>query len=291
MKQHRNSKILFSAAVLTLVSGSAIMGAAIAMDSVSDDVIASQRAQLAKATAGSGFGPQSPRDIEVLEGNNPRKFLTAPDYTKMNLCDIHFHRGTEHKGGEFTKPAGNGNGEGIGTGFLYNGSLTVAELAPVDLEIGAQENGSLIPGDTIEVHYVYTTATVTPAPTLASCFNDASVNPQLRVQAQVFVLVNDDNALDFMKLTDLSVQGGYQQAPGILTDTGDFVQYIGSTTGPGYNESGSPYEVTWGVRPKVAKVNIKTVATWFNDNVFQEKHAHGVRNLVKNPALLSKISD
>jgi len=67
------------------------------------------------------------------------------------------------------------------------------------------------------------------------------------------------------------------------------VQYTGSTTGPGYNEKGSPFQVSWSVRPQVAKVDIKTVGNWFADNIFDENKAHGVRNLVTNPALLSKI--
>jgi len=48
--------------------------------------------------------------------------------------------------------------------------------------------------------------------------------------------------------------------------------------------------VSWSVRPQVAKVNIKTVGAWFEKNVFDEDHAHGVRNLVMNEALLSPIN-
>jgi hypothetical protein len=43
------------------------------------------------------------------------------------------------------------------------------------------------------------------------------------------------------------------------------------------------------VRPQVLKVNIASVASWFKNNAFDETHAHGVRNLVQNPALLSPI--
>lgn len=39
----------------------------------------------------------------------------------------------------------------------------------------------------------------------------------------------------------------------------------------------------------VAKVNIETVAKWCKGNTFNEDHAHGVRNLVINEDLLSKI--
>lgn len=69
------------------------------------------------------------------------------------------------------------------------------------------------------------------------------------------------------------------------------VQYSGSTTGPSYNEAGSPFQVTWSVHPEVARVNIHSVGTWLADNVFDQDHAHGVRNLVENQDLLSPISN
>ena len=158
----------------------------------------------------------------------------------MNLCNIHFHEGAEHKGGEFTKYAGNGNGKGYGTGFLYNGLLSKAELAPVKYKVGTGKGGTLEPGDTIELHYVHTTAKITPGATLGSCLSDAIKNPQLRVEAQVFVLVNDDSAADFGKLTKVEKVKGFHQAVNIPKDTGTPISYAGSTTGPSYNEAGSP---------------------------------------------------
>lgn len=80
------------------------------------------------------------------------------------------------------------------------------------------------------------------------------------------------------------------QAINIPTDTGTPIEYAGSTTGPSYNETGSPFQVTWSVRPKVKKVNIHSVGEWCRVNVFDEDHAHGVRNLVLNKALLSPIT-
>jgi hypothetical protein len=68
------------------------------------------------------------------------------------------------------------------------------------------------------------------------------------------------------------------------------VVYDGSTTGPGYNEKGSPFQVTWSVRPKVIKLDINSVGSWLAENEFDEDHAHGVRNLVMNPDLLSPIN-
>jgi hypothetical protein len=48
-------------------------------------------------------------------------------------------------------------------------------------------------------------------------------------------------------------------------------------------------QVSWTVYPKVLKVNAESVGKWCGGNVFKEDHAHGVRNLVKNPELLSNI--
>ncbi|WP_299968290.1 delta-class carbonic anhydrase [uncultured Roseobacter sp.] len=257
--------------------------------SVGDDVIASQRAALAESTAGAGFGPQSPRDLDTATGNNTVFFNTAPPHNQMNLCNIHFHESAEHRGGEFTTYAGNGDGKGAGTGFLYDGALTEAELAPLGRSIGEGTYGSLEPGDTIELHYVHSTAKITPGPTLGSCLSDNLMNPQLRVETQVFVLVNDDTAADFVTLTAVEEVEGFHQAVNIPTDTGTPIEYDGSTTGPSFNEAGSPLQVSWSVRPEVMKVSITSVEAWLADNIFDETSAHGVRNLVTNPDLISSI--
>lgn len=257
---------------------------------VGDDVIAAQRAALAASTDGAGFGPQSPRDLETLTGENKRSFAAAPAYTEMNLCNIHFHENAEHRGGQFTTYAGNGDGKGYGTGFKYDGDLTEAELAPLGRTVGGGEHGDLAPGDTIELHYVHTTAQIEPGPTLGACLSDSIGNPQLRVETQVYVLVNDDSAADFVELTEVGMVNGYHQAVNIPADTGSPIMYDGSTTGPSYNEKGSPFQVSWSVRPDVMKVSITSVEAWLADNIFDEKYAHGVRNLVRNPALISNIN-
>jgi carbonic anhydrase len=256
---------------------------------VADSVIDTQRANLAQSTQGKGFGPQAPRDIDAKAGKNTIVFSSAPEYTQMNLCNIHFHKNAEHKGGEFTTYAGNGDGHGYLSGYKYNGSLSHDEVEAVTHEVCPSAHGSLYPGDTIEVHYVHSTAQITPGATLGACLNESINNPQLRVEAQVYVLVNDDDALDFNDLTKHGMKDGLHQALHIPENTGKPVIYEGSTTGPGYNEKGSPFQVTWSVRPKVAKVNIDSVAQWCKGNTFKEDHAHGVRNLVINPDLLSPI--
>ncbi|NKB62623.1 MAG: hypothetical protein GKR95_11045 [Gammaproteobacteria bacterium] len=284
--KNKTIAVIVTAALLPIF----VQAANLSNDSpVADQVIKDQRGMLAENTMGKGFGPQSPRDIDSNAGNNARKFGAAPAYEDMNLCNIHFHKNAEHKGGEFTDYAGNGDGHGYHSGFRYSGKLSADELSPVSKEICPSEHGDLYPGDTIEVHYVHSTADVTPGPTLGSCLSEAIGNPQLRVETQVYVLVNDSAALNFAELTKHGVKNGLHQALNIPSNTGTPIQYAGSTTGPGYNEKGSPFQVSWSVRPRVAKINILTVGQWCTGNTFDEDHAHGVRNLVVNPGLLSKI--
>ncbi|ART79191.1 delta-class carbonic anhydrase [Oceanisphaera avium] len=272
--------------IFLLVSSAMLLSGVSAFASATEHPVAKQRQALASNTHDQGFGPQSPRDISQLAGENKIAFNPAPPASAMNLCNIHFHRNAEHAGGEFSSPAEDDNQ----AGFRYSGTLTRAELAPVKQAICPSEQSSLATGDTIELHYVYSSAKVSPGPTLGACFNDAIKNPQLRAIAQVYVLVNDEKALDFNQLTAVSEQDGLYQAINIPTNTGDAIEYAGSTTGPTYNEIGSPFQVTWSVKPKVAKVNIASVGQWCESNIFEEDHAHGVRNLVINPDLLAPIT-
>lgn len=280
-------EILGAIAVVAILTGCAHVEHSAMI--TTDSVIKKQREMLAKNTEGKGFGPQAPRDIDSVNGKNNITFSMAPEFSKMNLCNIHFHKNAEHKGGEFTKYAGNGDGHGYQSGYKYSGSLTAPELMPAKHDVCSNEHSSLHSGDTIEVHYVYSTAMVNPGPTLGACLSESIVNPQLRVETQVFVVVNNEHALDFGKLTQYGVKDGVYQALNLPTTTGKPVTYAGSTTGPGYNEKGSPFQVTWSVRPQVAKVNIDSVGTWCEGNTFKEDHAHGVRNLVLNPDLISTI--
>ncbi|MGL5290306.1 MAG: delta-class carbonic anhydrase, partial [Vibrionaceae bacterium] len=193
-----------------------------------DNKLQLQREALAKNTIDQGFGPQSPRDIDDLNGKNQRHFSIAPPSSQMNLCNIHFHKNAEHKGGEFTEYAGDGKG------YKYSKKLSKQELAPFKNDFKIQS------GDTIEVHYVYSTAKVKPGPTLGACLSESIINPQFRVETQVYVVVNDRAAADFIKLTEFGLRNGYYQALNIPNYTGTPIVYAGSTTGPAYNEKGSP---------------------------------------------------
>lgn len=256
---------------------------------VTDAVVSEQRKALQASTDGKGYGPQSPRDIDQAYGTNMRAFGFAPNRSQMNLCNIHFHQNAEHKGGDYTTYAGNGDGKGHDTGYVYDGKLTKAQLKPANAKICGSKDMPLQAGDTIEVHWVFSSAQITPGPTLGACLADSTMNPGLRVEGQVFVLANDESALNFGKLAEVAMVNGYAQAPNIPGDTGRPVEYLGSTTGPAYNEKASPLQVSWSMRPQTAVLDINSVGEWCNDNIFDEGSAHAVRNLVTNPALLSPI--
>lgn len=248
------------------------------------------------ANSSATIGPQSPRDLDHHQGANHQTFPVAPPFTDMNLCNIHFHESAEHKGGDFTQPAeaptkqDHAQGNGHGAGFLYTGALSSAERQPVPEGVCRSEHGSLQAGDTIEVHYVFSTAKVKPGPMLGACLLPAGPKPLLRVEAQVLVLVNDPTAADFKQLAKTDEARDRHQAPNLPAASGTPVEYAGSTTGPAYNSHPSPFEVTWSVRPKTMKVDVSSVGKWCEGNLFQESHAHGVRHLVMDEKLLSPIT-
>lgn len=234
-----------------------------------------------------GFGPQTPRDIDSRKGENPRRFALAPGYKEMNLCNIHFHTHAEHKAKGFSLYAGEGE-HGHGGGYQCNdtGKLSKEELAP-PAESACK---GMKPGDTVEVHWVHSSCDVKPGKGLGSCLSESCSNPDLRVEAQVFLVVNDKSAPNFMDMAYGGKINGVHQAKSIPNKTGKPVVFPGSTTGPSYSEQKcSPLQVTWSVRPQCAKVDINSLSEWCKNNEFAEDHAHGVRKLVVNPKLLAPI--
>lgn len=246
-------------------------------------------AQSAAAQICSDFGPQTPRDITMTSGTNPVVFGKAPAPEKMNLCNIHLHENAEHRGPGFNVYTGTGDAKGIGGGYACGlaSKLSKAELKMPDVN----HCSDMAPGDTVEVHWVFTSCDTEPGPGLGACLSDACANPTLRVEAQVFTLVNDPDAMDFSELAyGGHQQDGKHQPRSLPTGTGTPVEFQGSTTGPSYTEEKcSPLQVNWSVRPQCAKLDINSLSQWCADNVFDENAPHGVRQLVTDPALLSPI--
>jgi Delta carbonic anhydrase len=229
-----------------------------------------------------GFGPQAPRDIVRSAGENPVRFSMALSASEMSLCNIHAHRSAEHRGPGYSMEAPDESG------YICNAteSLSEAELAP--LEGGPMPFDDVAPGDTIEVHWVFTSCDVQPGPGLTSCSSPTCTNPQLRVESQVFLVVNDE-AAPAMSAYALS-RGGDLPQPRELPE-GDPVVYAGSTTGPDYSEQTcSPFQVTWSVRPDCMKLSARSLSEWAeSDPIFDAEHADGIRALVTDLRLLSSI--
>ncbi len=236
-----------------------------------------------------GYGPQTPRDIDLTFGTNQRIFALADDYQNMNLCNIHFHVNAEHKAKDFSILAKTDDGKANGYQCSISQNLSSAELKMPSKNMCK----GVKPGDTIEMHWVHSSCDVQPGEGLGSCLSEQCANPTLRVETQVFTLVNDKNAMSFAELEYAGNQASnaYHQAKNIPNNTGEPVVFAGSTTGPKYTEqSCSPLQVTWSVRPQCAKLDINSLSQWCENNPFNENKAHGVRELVTNPALLSKIN-
>jgi len=287
----RISSLILTSAALALAACSGETGtkASDAADKTAQAAKDAANSAVSSANLCTDFGPQTPRDISSLLGTNPVKFGLAPASSELNLCNIHTHTNAEHKGPGFSVFV-NDTDHG---GYACNDAkdLTAEELTDPAGGKGAFKH--VKPGDTIEVHWVHTSCDITPGEGLGSCLSDTCENPLLRVEAQVFLVVNDpQNALDFTTLTyGGNKVGGKHQAKAIPSNTGTPVVFRGSTTGPSYTQSKcSPLNVTWSVRPSCARVDISSLNRWAEQgNVFNEKKSHGVRQLVTEPALLSPI--
>jgi hypothetical protein len=208
----------------------------------------------------------------------------APASSALNLCNIHFHAQAEHKGPGFAVFAGAGEHGG----YKCNDST---KLSPAELTAPQGKVCGLKPGDTIEVHWVFSSCDVAPGKGLGSCLSEQCANPALRVETQVFLVVNDPKADDFAKYDYAGgAAKGLHQPKALPARGGRPVVFLGSTTGPSYTEQKcSPLQVTWSVRPLCTKIDIASLGKWCENNVFKEDHAHGVRPLVTARELLGRI--
>ncbi len=241
-------------------------------------------ASVSNAEICQNFGPQTPRDLTQRDGENPVKFNLSPNHKQLNLCNIHFHKHAEHKASGFSLPA-ESNGAG---GWKCNEtqSLTSSQLeAPASNQLCK----NVVPGDTIEVHWVYSSCDVKPGKGLQACSSESCANPQLRVETKVFLLVNDNEAPSFARHTVTTSKDGFQQVTQ-LPDRSDALEFLGSTTGPKYTEQTcSPLQVTWNVSQSCQLLDISSLHEWCKENPFEEDHAHGIRTIVTTPELLSPI--
>ena len=230
------------------------------------------------------FGPQTPRDLTKRDGENPVKFNLSPNHRQLNLCNIHFHKHAEHKASGFSLPA-----EKTGAGGWKCNETQSLTSSQLEAPASNQFCQNVMPGDTIEVHWVYSSCDVKPGKGLQACSSQSCANPQLRVETKVFLLVNDAKAPSFARYTATTAKNGFQQVTQ-LPDRSDALEFLGSTTGPQYSEQTcSPFQVTWNVSQSCQLLNINSLHEWCKKNPFNEEHAHGIRKVVTTPELLSPI--
>jgi hypothetical protein len=154
----------------------------------------------------------------------------------MNLCNIHFYRNAEHKSAAYSTYVEDGSNSGWACQKPAAGSLVQKHV---------EYNGceGIIPGDTIGVHWGYTTCDivsegVTPmGGGLNACLTTVCSKPQLRVVAQVLLLQKN---------------GEQKFADSPISHDDPTVVYTGSTTGTRYsNDHCSPFQVTWDMKKPV----------------------------------------
>ena len=229
------------------------------------------------------FGPQTPRDLTSKTGTNPVQFGFAPAPENLNLCNIHFHKNAEHKASGFSLSGG----EGDFGGWKCNETASLSKELLAKPGVNNCENVTV--GDTIEVHWVHSSCDVQPGPGLGSCLSDSCANPSLRVETKVFLLVNDPKAQSFDEFAEGGKSGEYNQAK-TLPNRDDALQFLGSTTGPKFTEETcSPLQVTWNVSQSCQMLDVNSLSKWCESNAFNENKAHGVRQIITSPELLSEI--
>ena len=226
-------------------------------------------------------GPQAPRDIDSRTGTNTTQFRTTYKTNKMNLCDVHYHWNAEHKSAAYSMFVGIEDSEHSGWAIVEPASTDPVYRAEHDiahlLEGDVHDLGVIV-GDTIEVHSVHTSCDVNynelhPENGLGNCSTSVCANPQLRVIAQVFKVV-DHNA----DVSDLDQPMKHHDKR---------IVYKGSTNGAEHNNDHcSPLQVTWDVKKTAATIDAHGLAEWSHK---REQHAHGVRELVTRGELLSPI--
>ena len=163
------------------------------------------------------------------------------------------------------------NTRGPGFSIFLNATMMTVDLPATRRRISARLNlrrhpgayQGVEPGDTIETHWVHTSCEATPGEGLGACVPEACSNPLLRVEAQVFLVVNDPDALDFATMTygGNIVDGRHQAKDDSVDDRrAGVVSRLNDRAVIRSNANVRKARVTWNVRPRCAKLDINSLA-------------------------------
>lgn len=235
-------------------------------------------------------GPQSPRDVTGVDGSNPYKVEGLQRTTStegMRICNVHFHRFAEHRSeGQYDVDKGR-----EGWACRSAGASSGDGQAAPDENGGLDEQAPAHDGDTVEVHWAYTTcpqqlideqiaAALEKDPKaitgLAPC---ACPGAEIVFEARIF-RISKDSGLDTLSNTP-------------PPPTGELARYFGSTTGAVYNGTCSPIQSGWRVDRSCGELKLSALEAWLQDPrgaiLFNESKPHGVRELVTDPKILSRL--
>ena len=188
--------------------------------------------------------PQAPRDVSAdsVGTLEPKvRALTVEEVAKLVHVNTHFHEGAEHfSSGEYCLPGAGVNLGNVTAGYSCSTSaLTANQLKPYSFH----HCRNVEVGRTYEFHWVFSSGGVAVADGLAGAFA-RTANSEVAVQAQVYVIVNDEAAPSLLERSwnaELATSA---------------VRYIGSTTGTDYDdEVCSPYSVSWHVDTKCQRLS------------------------------------
>lgn len=240
---------------------------------------------------------QSPRDLTPgAQGSRSAKaaVLTVDQTEKLELTNVHFHYGAEHKSTEYSDStiadawdaaqAGHDDHRRLSgddhsnprPGFMCDASsVSEEDLMPYEFQYCG---GNMNVGDSYEVHYVHSSAGGGDIEDGlgAAVRARGQLNPMVAVQAMVFLIVNDDSAAHIDM--DLVHGWGHSEHP-------DAVMYAGSTTGTSWdNEVCSPWTVTWHVDRACHQITAASFDNMCKDliemGLDKDVYAHNSRTIV-----------
>jgi hypothetical protein len=235
-------------------------------------------------------GPQTPRDVSGPDGSNSYKVEGLQRTTStegMRVCNVRFHRFAEHRSqGQYDVDKGR-DGWACRSADASSGDL---QAAPGE-DGGLDEEALVRDGDTVEVQWAHTTcpqelideaiaAALEKDPMastgLAPC---ACPGAEIVFEARVF-RISKDSGLDTLTNTP-------------PPPTGELARYFGSTTGTLYDGKCSPIQSGWRVDRSCGELKLSALEGWLQDprgaKRFNESRPHGVRELVTDPKLLSRL--
>jgi hypothetical protein len=242
----------------------------------------------------SDAGTQSPADVSEGALASGASILPTNailrNVSLMTLANVHYHSPAEHRSqGEFSTPNASESGFACDDASDATGTARVVATNGDDVSDARYAFSfcqDVAVGDTIELHWVYSTGAARTGVSdgLSGAFATQN-NPYVVVRAQVFKITNNPSD----DVADLLVSWN-------TTLVSDAVRYVGSTTGDKYDnvDRCSPFLVIWHVDRECHRVSARSLDEMcrvMKDNgLSDDLKAHAARQLVPSSLTASALS-